>query len=701
MHIVHVALQGCLRGSDVEYGITADTGGHIRYLLELVEASAQDPAIERITLVTRAFDCDFSELDYRCSSETVGPKVTLVRLPTEHSGYLPKEQLWQELPSFIEAFERWLATLPAPPDALHAHYADAGEVAAAIGARHRLPFVFTAHSLGRGKLKCLADDGKGIDIETQRVLQRRIAFEERAISKASLIIASSRDEAEVQYADYLHYDAGRIRVIAPGSHLADFTGATSTPAVETMLGQFLHDPDKPAILAIARPVTRKNLAALLRAFGENEALREKANLVIVAGVRDRIDALEPELADNLRELLELIDDYDLYGQVAYPRHHAPEDVPALYAWARERGGVFVNPALNEPFGLTLLEASAAGLPLIATDSGGPNDIIEQCGNGILVNPRHTGRIAEQTLALLEDRPRWLRMARNGREAIKAFDWQRHTQRYHDLLTRLCRSHSPSKPLARVPAPRALLVCDIDNTLTGSSAGIRAFNAWYRTQFRLGFGVATGRSFHSALSILEQAGIHYPQLIISSVGSEIHYLDANGVTYYQDHEWSEQIDRCWQQEAIQQALIDFPGLTPQGSLEQRRHKLSYFSDGDPGLVADIQAHLQAQGLASTVIHSHGRYVDILPVDASKGLAVEHVRQRLKIDRQSLYVAGDSGNDLDMLRSSPCSIVVANHSDGLLDAPGMKHAYAAGATHALGIIEGVRHFQRRHAPGDLAS
>ena len=56
---------------------------------------------------------------------------------------------------------------------------------------------------------------------------------------------------------------------------------------------------------------------------------------------------------------------------------------------------------------------------------------------------------------------------------------------------------------------------------------------------------------------------------------------------------------------------------------------------------------------------------------------------------------------MLRSSPCSIVVANHSDGLLDAPGMKHAYAAGATHALGIIEGVRHFQRRHAPGDLAS
>lgn len=695
MHIVHVALQGCLRGGDIEYGITADTGGHIRYLLELVEASAQDPLIERITLVTRAFDCDFSSVDYSRPSEVVGPKITLIRLPTERPGYLTKEQLWQELPAFVAAFERWLATLPALPDVLHAHYADAGEVAAEIGSRHAIPFVFTAHSLGRSKLKCLAGDSLGVDVETQRALQRRIAFEERAIREAALIIASSRDEAEVQYADYLHYDAGRIRVIAPGSHLTDFTEATSTPAVEAMLRQFLADPDKPALLAIARPVTRKNLAALVRAFGESEALRRQANLVIVAGVRERLDALEPELAANLCELLKLIDDYDLYGQVAYPKHHAPEDIPALYAWARERGGVFVNPALNEPFGLTLLEASAAGLPLIATDSGGPNDIVEQCGNGVLINPRHSDEIAQQALALLRDRSRWRRMADNGHRAVMAFDWRRHAQRYHDLLARLCRS-APSAPL-----PQALLICDIDNTLTGSPAGIRAFNAWYQAQPQLGFGVATGRSFHSALSILEQAGIHYPQLIISSVGSEIHYLDANGVTYRQDREWSEWIDRRWQQEAIQQALRDFPGLTPQGTLEQRRHKLSYFSDGDPGLVTRVHAHLRKQGLAGTVIHSHGRYVDILPVDASKGLAVEHVRKRLRIDREALYVAGDSGNDLDMLRSVPCSIVVANHSDGLLEAPGMTHVYAASAAHALGIIEGVKHFQRRQATGDLAS
>ena len=55
MFICHVALQGCLTLRDVPYGLTADTGGHIKYLLELAETSAKDPAVERIDLVTRGF----------------------------------------------------------------------------------------------------------------------------------------------------------------------------------------------------------------------------------------------------------------------------------------------------------------------------------------------------------------------------------------------------------------------------------------------------------------------------------------------------------------------------------------------------------------------------------------------------------------------------------------------------------------------
>ena len=50
-----------------------------------------------------------------------------------------------------------------------------------------------------------------------------------------------------------------------------------------------------------------------------------------------------------------------------------------------KNGLFVNPALTEPFGLTLLEAASCGLPMVTTDDGGPRDILSRCDNGLLVD----------------------------------------------------------------------------------------------------------------------------------------------------------------------------------------------------------------------------------------------------------------------------------------------------------------------------
>ena len=67
-------------------------------------------------------------------------------------------------------------------------------------------------------------------------------------------------------------------------------------------------------------------------------------------------------------------------------HHRRDQVPAIYRWAADRKGLFVNPALTEPFGLTLLEAAASGLPIgKLQDDGGPRDIHRRCENGLLVD----------------------------------------------------------------------------------------------------------------------------------------------------------------------------------------------------------------------------------------------------------------------------------------------------------------------------
>ena len=143
------------------------------------------------------------------------------------------------------------------------------------------------------------------------------------------------------------------------------------------------------ILALSRADERKNIASLIHAYGRMPELQNVANLVVVAGNRDDIDSMDKGSREVLKEMLMLIDRYDLYGKVAYPKYHRNSDVPNFYKLAARSRGVFINPALTEPFGLTLIEAAACGLPVLATHDGGPRDIIKHCKNGKLIDPMDT------------------------------------------------------------------------------------------------------------------------------------------------------------------------------------------------------------------------------------------------------------------------------------------------------------------------
>lgn len=85
--------------------------------------------------------------------------------------------------------------------------------------------------------------------------------------------------------------------------------------------KFLNNKAKPVILAMSRPDAKKNIVTLVRAFGENSTLREIANLVLVMGNRSKIDSLAKGSQQVLTTVLKLIDEYDLYGSVAYPKAH--------------------------------------------------------------------------------------------------------------------------------------------------------------------------------------------------------------------------------------------------------------------------------------------------------------------------------------------------------------------------------------------
>jgi sucrose-phosphate synthase len=97
--------------------------------------------------------------------------------------------------------------------------------------------------------------------------------------------------------------------------------------------RFFTNPHKPMILALSRPDPKKNVTTLLKAYGESRHLRELANLTLILGNRDDIEEMSGGAGTVLTAVLKLIDRYDLYGQVAYPKHHKQTDVPHIYRLA--------------------------------------------------------------------------------------------------------------------------------------------------------------------------------------------------------------------------------------------------------------------------------------------------------------------------------------------------------------------------------
>jgi len=378
--------------------------------------------------------------------------------------------------------------------------------------------------------------------------------------------------------------------------------------------------------------------------------------------------------------------------VAVPKHHSAEEVPEIYPLASASRGVFINPALTEPFGLTLLEAAASGLPLVATESGGPVDIIGNCENGLLVDPLDRDAIAEALIKILKESKTWERFSGNGLAGVREhYSWEAHAEAYLEQVRPLPVRHVPvpdTRPLRRAVHYRdRALFSDLDQSLLGE--GVERFAETLRQNRRCtNFGIATGRRLDSALTLLKRHGLPAPDVLISSLGTQIHY----GAQLVPDDHWAEHLDHLWKPAAVRRALADLPGLTPQPKSEQSRFKVSYLYDPTAApSVEEINTLLRSRDLTANVIHSFGQYLDLVPIRASKGQALRYVAHRFGIPLEHVLVAGGSGADEDMMRGNTLAVVVANrHHEELSQLADLERIYFAERPHALGILEAIDHY-----------
>lgn len=234
----------------------------------------------------------------------------------------------------------------------------------------------------------------------------------------------------------------------------------------------------------------------------------------------------------------------------------------------------------------------------------------------------------------------------------------------------------------------LVITDVDNTLLGDKEGLRVLlKALGKHEKWIGLGIATGRRLDSAVSILKKWRAPAPDIWITAVGSEIHYGESRSM----DKVWRNHINHRWEPDKIRKVLKKTKGLSMQPKSEQRDHKISYFVDSEkaPGR-REIVRLMREHKLAVQVIYSHDMFLDILPLRASKGHAVRYLAMKWGLELDNILVAGDSGNDEEMLLTKTKGVVVGNHSDELAHLKGRDNIYFAKQQYALGILEGIEYY-----------
>ncbi len=291
------------------------------------------------------------------------------------------------------------------PDLLHAHFWMSGLASLRAAADLDLPVVQTFHALGKVKRRWQGS------LDTSPA--ERIGAERLIARTADLVIATCTDE--VRELRSMGLARNRVEVVPCGVDPRLFTPATDAGDAGDA-GDSAEPPADGAggparLLILGRLVPRKGIAEAIAALAQVPG----AQLLVVGGP----DPKELAADEEAGRLLALAAGHGVADRVRLLGRVPHAQLPAILRSCR----LLLAVPWYEPFGISPLEAMAAGLPVVATAVGGLQDTVVDGVTGRLVPPRSPGALARAINELLADRPRCAAMGRAGRERVLArYGW---------------------------------------------------------------------------------------------------------------------------------------------------------------------------------------------------------------------------------------------------------------------------------------
>ncbi len=466
-----------------------DTGGQVIYILDQVRALEKHlieairltgiDVAPQIVVITRLIpEAENTTCGMRREKIFHTENAWILRIPfrTEDLSVVPhwisRFHVWPYLERFADdAITEMTGEFEGKPDLIIGNYSDGNIVATRMSDRLGVIQCNIAHALE--KTKYLFSDLYWREMEGDYNFSLQFTADMIAMNKCDFIVSSTRQEitgteyAMGQYESYqffslpgLYQATGGINlftpkfnVIPPGVDEEVYfpyyeTGDSVSGDYETWerrvfedaahnIHGTLDDPGKPPVFTMARLDKIKNITGLIEAFGASETLRRRYNLIIAAGSPNLEDSNDAEEKEQIEVAHSLIAKYDLHGSIRWLPGIEKAHTGVVYRVMAARRGVFVQPALFEAFGLTILEAMLSGLPTFATKFGGPIEIIEDGLSGFLINTSRpeliAGAIENFSDGVERDEALWEKISRGGVERVrKHFNWTNYSERLVNL-----------------------------------------------------------------------------------------------------------------------------------------------------------------------------------------------------------------------------------------------------------------------------
>jgi D-inositol-3-phosphate glycosyltransferase len=349
-----------------------------------------------------------------------GNRVVHVPAGPEHP--IPKEELADYIPQFVEGVKYFACEKNIQYDIIHSHYWMSGIAASALSeAWGGTPIVHMFHTLGEMKNRIARS-------EAEREGGYRINGERQVLRRADRVIVATI--AELTQLRFLYKaNSNKLVVIPPGVDVCHFY---PIPADEAKMYVGLKPSDR-MVLYVGRIEPLKGVDTLIQAMSCLQWKEERpVHLAIIGGD----PAASPrEMSAEMARLQKLCDDLSVGQTVVFLGKRDQDKLPYYYSAAE----LVVMPSHYESFGMVALEAMACGTPVVASEVGGLAYLVRDGETGFTIPDQEPDMLCEKISWLLNDLDLHATMSQRAVEYAQDYAWENISAQIVDVYRDLAKS----------------------------------------------------------------------------------------------------------------------------------------------------------------------------------------------------------------------------------------------------------------------